>query len=255
MFKNRLALVTGASSGLGADFARQLAKAGADVILVARRRPSLEKLAAEIGPQARVYACDLSSAQEREQMMAAFPDLDILVNNAGLGVYGSFAEADWSQLDSMLEVDIRALTHLTHLVLPVMKKRGWGRILQVASTASFQPCPSYAAYAAAKSYVLNFSLALDHELKGSGVRCSTLCPGVTATEFFQVSGQHLTPFQRRSMMKSPEVAAIGLQALEKGQPYIVAGLLNTMLALSSRMSPLGWATAIAGYLMKAPKTK
>lgn len=255
MFKNRLALVTGASSGLGADFARQLAQAGAEVILVARRRQSLEKLAEEIGPQARAYPCDLSSASDREQLMAAFPNLDILVNNAGLGIYGSFSEVDWSQLDSMLEVDIRALTHLTHLALPVMKKRGWGRILQVASTASFQPCPSYAAYAAAKSYVLNFSLALDHELKGTGVRCSTLCPGVTATEFFQVSGQQLTPFQRRSMMKSPEVAAIGLRALENGQPYVVAGRMNRLLALSSRMSPLSWATAIAGYLMKAPAQK
>lgn len=250
MFQNRLALVTGASSGLGADFARQLARAGAEVVLIARRRDSLEKLAQEIGSRARVYVCDLSSPQQREELAAHFPQADILVNNAGLGVYGRFAESNWSQVDTMLEVDIAALTHLTHLFAAAMKGRGWGRILQVASTAAFQPCPGYAAYGAAKSYVLHFSLALDHELRGSGVRCITLCPGVTATEFFEVAGQKLTPFQRGSMMKSPQVVAAGLKALERGRPYVVAGRLNGWLAQLSRFTPLSWAAAITDRLMK-----
>lgn len=253
-FHDRLALVTGASSGLGADFARQLARRGCNLVLVARRQAALEKLAEEIrqetGRTVTVASCDLSSPQQRQELAQKFPEVDILVNNAGLGVYGAFTEAPWEQLSQMLEVDIQALTHLTHLWAPRMKARGWGRVLQVASTASFQPCPSYAAYAASKAYVLNFSLALNHELKGSGVACTTLCPGVTATEFFQVSGQKVNFFQRKSMMTSDQVVRIGLEALQSGKPYAIAGRLNTLMALSARFLPTTWVTAIAARLMR-----
>lgn len=252
---NHLALVTGASSGLGQDFARQLAAAGCDVVLVARREENLMRLAEDIqsktGRQAIVRRCDLGSPAERASLVADFPRVDILVNNAGLGVYGRFAESSWDRVSEMLEVDVAALTHLTHLFLPGMRERGWGRILQVASTAAFQPCPSYAAYAAAKSYVLNFSLALHHELKGSGVSCTTLCPGPTATEFFEVSGHKLGALQRNSVMSAEQVAAIGVKAMEKSQPYVVAGAMNTLMAWSVRLLPLTLAVAIADRVTRS----
>lgn len=252
--KNRWALVTGASSGLGADFARQLAARGVNLILVARRQEALEKLALELRPsgiQVQVVPCDLSSSQSRQNLLAQVEQVDILVNNAGLGVYGAFADADWDKLSQMLEVDVAALTHLTHLFLPQMRSRSWGRILQVASTASFQPCPSYAAYAATKAYVLNFSLALNYELRHSGISVTTLCPGVTATEFFEVSGQKVNFFQRQSMMTSAEVVRQGLEALEARRSYVIAGRLNTLLALSARFMPTSWVTAVAARLMKS----
>lgn len=252
---NRHALITGASAGLGQEFARQLAVAGCDVVLVARREESLRRLAEDIeaqsGRAATVRPCDLSSAEQRTALAAEFPKIDILVNNAGLGIFGRFSESSWEQISTMLEVDIGALTHLTHLFLPGMRERGWGRVLQVASTGSFQPCPNYAAYAAAKSYVLNFSLAVNHELKGSGVTCTTLCPGPTATEFFDVSGQTLTAFQRQTMMTPQRVVGIGLNAMQKSTPYVVAGGLNSILAFSTRLLPMSLATAIADRLMKA----
>ncbi len=255
-YNNRLALVTGASAGLGVDFARQLAEAGCDLVLVARRQENLERLADEIeqgtGRRPVVRPCDLSSAEERQKVAQDFPEVDILINNAGVGVFGRFADSEWDRVAQMVEVDIAALTHLTHLFLPGMKERKWGRILQVASTAAFQPCPSLASYAASKSYVLNFSLALDHELKGSGVVSSCLCPGATATEFVEVSGQQLSDFMRRSQMTSPEVVEIGLKGLEQGRPYVIAGRMNAFLAFSTRFMPVGLVTAISDFILRPP---
>lgn len=255
--KGRTALVTGASSGIGADLARELASRGCDLVLVARRVDALEALATELrqsGVKATVLPADLSGAQTREQLLkdvvAAGLKIDVLVNNAGFGVFGNFAATEWSRLDQMLQLDIVALTHLTRLFVPGMIERQFGRILQVASTGAFQPSPNYAAYSAAKSYVLSFGVALNCELKGTGVSCTTLCPGVTATEFFDVAGQKFTWYQRMTVMKPPEVARRGMRALLARRPEVVAGSVNALMAWSTRLMPRPLTAVVANELMK-----
>jgi len=153
-FTGKTALVTGASSGIGADLARELARRGANVILVARRAERLEALAKELaalGVTALAAPCDIADPAARVALAAAHSQVDILVNNAGLGVFGMFVDAAWDKLDNMLEVNVVALTHLTHLFAGPMAARGYGQVLMVASTAAFQPVPLYAAYAATKA--------------------------------------------------------------------------------------------------------
>jgi short-subunit dehydrogenase len=256
--KGRTALVTGASSGMGVDYARELARRGADLILVARRAAVLERLAqalhAEHGIEARVRPADLADAAARDhlyrQIEAEGRPVDLLVNNAGFGLWGPFVDADWGRLDPMLQLDVVALTHLTRLFTPGMIARRWGRILLVASVAAFQPSPPYAAYAAAKSYVLSFGLALQHELRATGVSCTVVCPGVTATEFFEVAGQRPARYHRLMGMPSARAAALGLQALLAQRPLTVLGRRNAVLAWSTRLLPRTWAATLAYRLMK-----
>jgi short-subunit dehydrogenase len=256
--RGRTALVTGASSGMGVDYARELARRGADLILVARRAAALERLAqalhAEYGIEARAWPADLADAVARDrlyrQLEAEGRPVDLLLNNAGFGLCGPFVDADWGRLDPMLQLDVVALTHLTRLFAPGMVARRWGRILLVASVAAFQPSPPYAAYAAAKSYVLSFGLALGHELRGTGVSCTVACPGVTATEFFEVAGQSPTHYHRLMGMPSTRAAALGLQALLARRPLAVIGRRNAVLAWSTRLLPRTWAAALTARLMK-----
>lgn len=254
----RTALVTGASSGLGIDFARELAQRGADLVLVARRQAQLEAVAAELGRDTgrsvRVMPTDLGDSGARtalaETLHTAGVHVDLLINNAGFGLYGDFTDTPWERTDAMLQVDVVALTHLTRLFLPAMIQRRWGRVLLVGSTASFQPSPTYAVYAAAKAYVLSFGVALRHELRGTGVSCTTVCPGVTRTEFLKVSGQQQNWFHRLTMMESATVAAIGIRALLAGRASRVTGWLNAMTAFSARLTPLTWAAAAAAQAMR-----
>ncbi len=256
--KGQWALVTGASSGLGVDFARELARRGADIVLVARRIEPLQRLSEELralGVQVRVMPTDLGDVDAREQLQreldAAAIAIDILVNNAGFGLYGDFLRTDWARTEQMLQLDVVALTHLTRLFLPGMVQRRQGYVLQVASIGAFQPSPTYAAYAAAKSYVLNFGVALNDELRGSGVSCTVVSPGVTATEFLKVAGQKRNWFHNATMMTSADVAAIGVRAMLKRRASVVTGWLNTLMALSTRLTPLTWMAAISRWAMKA----
>ena len=252
------ALVTGASSGLGADFARILAAEGATLVLVARRAEALTQLAEEIrskhGTGVEVLPADLADPAARAalpaRLAAAGLAVDILVNNAGFGVFGNFAGSDWSRVAQMLEVDVVALTHLTHLFLPGMRARRRGRVLLVASTAAFQPTPNYAVYAASKAYVLSFGVALNQELRGSGVNVTTLSPGVTRTEFHLVSGQRNNRFVERTAMSSEAVARIGIRALLAGRTGVVAGVGNAALAASTRLAPRSLAAALAARIMR-----
>ena len=150
----------------------------------------------------------------------------------------------------MLEVNVVALTHLTHLVLPGMRRVGWGRIMQVASIAGFQPTPSYAVYGATKAQIVSFGVALNHELRGSGVTCTTLCPGTTQTEFFSVAGQKMNQMQRASVMSSERVAVIGVDAMLARSPIVVAGRANGLSALGGRLLPPAIAARIAARLMR-----
>ena len=254
----RRALVTGASSGLGVDFARQLAAMGCALVLVARRAPELEALATDLraahGIAVRVIPLDLLSedADDRleAQLAAEGLAIDILVNNAGFGVYGPHLELPWAREQAMMRLDMERLVSLTKRFAVGMVARGWGRILNVASIGAYQPTPTYAVYAAAKAFVLNYSEAFAAELAGTGVTVTTLSPGVTATEFLQVSGQKPTLYQRLVMMDSPTVTRLGLKAMLAGRRSLVPGLLNTLTAWGTRLMPRRVQTWVAYQVMK-----
>ena len=241
----RCALVTGASSGLGADFARELAGRGCRLVLAARREDRLRALAEELraahGVEVRIEAVDLADGAAREalheRLRAAGVEVDVLVNNAGFGVFGEFLSIPWERERQMLELDVVALVHLTKLFAASMASRGRGWILEVASIGAYQPTPTYATYSAAKAFVLSFGEALAFELRGTGVAVTVVSPGVTATEFLQVSGQKTTLYQRLAMMKSPDVARAGIRALERGRPSTVPGLVNKVPAFLMRLTP------------------
>ncbi|HTX73023.1 MAG TPA: SDR family oxidoreductase [Rectinemataceae bacterium] len=251
------ALVTGASSGIGAQVARRLASLGARLALVARRRDALDALAAELrsefGSEVLVVPCDLSERGEPERLHADLSArgvaVSLLVNNAGYGIYGPFDGLDRGNEDAMLDLDVRAMLRLTTLFAADMRRRGSGRILLTASTAAYQPSPLYASYAAAKAFVLSYGLAVRQELLGSGVTLSVLCPGVTDTAFHSVAGHEDNAFKRATMMSSERVAALAVTGLLRGRAQIVPGLLNKVLAFSTRLLPRTAQAAVAGTLM------
>jgi short-subunit dehydrogenase len=255
--QGRHALVTGASSGLGADFARELAVRGADLTLVARREQRLKQLQAELGGRHRsrieVIALDLTVPGAPDELLAATGGagrpVDVLVNNAGYGLYGEFSTLDWKRERNMLELDVIVPLHLTKLFLPGMLERGFGFILNIASVGAYQPSPTYASYSAAKSFILNFTEALSYELRGTGVRATALSPGIVATEFLAVSGQQPTRYQRLTRMDSATVARIGVDGMLKGRPSLVAGRLNAASVWSNRLLPRRLSAAIANRLM------
>jgi len=258
ILRGKTALITGASSGMGADFARQFAALGCSLILVARRLERLQALQAEISNQYGVpvecVAMDLlaEAAPQRlyDQLKASGRPVDVLINNAGLGVYGEFWRVPWERSCLMLNLDILALTHLPRLFVADMVERNFGYVLLIASTGAFQPTPTYAAYAAAKSYVLSLGEALHYELRRTAVKCTVLCPGVTRTEFFDVTGQQMTLFQRSTAMESADVVRIGIRALLKGRSCVVAGRLNALFAWGTRLLPRQVLAAAAARLMR-----
>jgi len=253
--RGKRALVTGASSGLGAEFARQLAAAGCDLYLVARREDRLRQLADELraghGVAVETGALDLAEPGAAARLHAATERagavIDVLINNAGVGVFGPFLQQDPAALTRMLRLDVVALADLTRLYVPAMVARGQGFVLQVGSLAGYQPVPGYAAYAAAKSFVLQLGEALSYELRGSGVRSTVLCPGTTDTPFFEASGQRgrLSRTQQKLMMAPRDVARAGLVALVRGRPSVVPGLANRLSACLVRFLPRRLAAAAA----------
>jgi hypothetical protein len=255
--RDRWALVTGASSGIGADFARELAARGAHVVLVARREDRLRALAEELerahGVRTRVLASDLAKPDApralHDRLRGEGIAVDVLVNNAGFGVYGPFLDVPWERERQMLELDVLALVHLTKLFAADMRARGFGRVLQVASIGAFQPSPTYAAYSAAKAFVQSFGEALACELRGTGVTVTVVSPGVTDTEFFAVAGQQRSLFQRLTVMPSAKVARIGIRALERGRPLVVPGFANALTAWSMRLLPRRWQASLAKTAM------
>jgi len=241
-----LALVTGASGGIGAALARELARHGHDIVLTARGTEPMEALAVELraaGAAATVIAADLAqpgaAAALADELATSGLAIDVLVNNAGLGAAGRFARADPGRIGDMLQVNIVALTELTRVLLPGMIARGQGRIMLVASVAGFQPGPGWAVYFASKAYVLSLGEALAVELRGTGVSVTTLCPGATATRFFTVAGADNSLMGRRlrRMMPAEEVARRGYRGLVAGRRVVVTGTLNRLVALASRYVP------------------
>jgi short-subunit dehydrogenase len=247
----KIALITGASAGLGADFARQLAKRGYALVLAARRKDRLDELVKELG-NARAVAIDLSKKDAAARLMAdikaAGEEVEILVNNAGFGLIGRFAELDARRLRQMIDLNVGTLTDLCRAVAPQMIARKSGGILNVASTAAFQPGPKMAVYFATKAFVLSLSEALHEELKPHGIKVSCLCPGPTQTEFGEVAGFGGNGLFDRVAMESPQVVAAGLAGLDKNRAVVVPGLMNKIGAASTRFAPRSIVRKIAGAI-------
>lgn len=251
--QRQTALITGASSGIGLDFARLFAEGGYDVVLVARSEGKLRELAAELsgkyGVRAVPLAADLADAAApgrlAERLEAEGLTVDVLVNNAGYASYGPFAETDLRDEMNMIQVNIAALTALTKRMVPGMVARKQGRILNVASTAAFQPGPLMAVYYATKAYVLSFSEALSNELQGTGVTVTCLCPGPTKTGFqARAKMEESKLVKGKDIMDSATVARAGYEALHRGTAVIVPGLMNKMMTQSVRLLPRGAVTRI-----------
>jgi short-subunit dehydrogenase len=246
-----IALVTGASAGLGMEFARQLSARGHRLVLAARRKDRLDELAGKLG-KARAVAIDLSEADSTERLMAdveaAGEEVEILVNNAGFGLIGRFAELDAARQRQMIDLNVGTLTSLCRAVAPGMIRRKSGGILNVASTAAFQPGPKMAVYFATKAFVLSLSEALHEELKPHGVHVTCLCPGPTRTEFGEVAGFGGNALYDRVVMQAPEVVKAGLEGLEKNHAVVVPGVVNKVVAASTRFVPRPMARKIAGSI-------
>ncbi|MDB4911918.1 MAG: family NAD(P)-dependent oxidoreductase [Gemmatimonadetes bacterium] len=254
-----LALVTGASSGIGADLARELARHGHDVVLTARRAPELEALAVELralGAVATVMPKDISVPGAARELAREIDlrglRIDVLINNAGFGDVGPFVREDPDRIDAMLQVNVAAPTALTRAILPGMIARRRGRVMLVSSTAAFQPGPNMATYCATKAYVLSLGEALARELRGTGVTLTTLCPGATHTGFAAESGAESLPlFSSRLVpkMSSANVARAGYDAMMRGKPVLVTGFVNKLVAFSGRVFPRAVVFPVAKMLL------
>lgn len=239
-----MALVTGASGGIGRALAERCARAGHGLILVARSEAKLralaDRLAQRHGVPAWVCVADLTAPGAIDQIAAEVEHvgrLDLLINNAGVGDYGLFAEVPAGKAAHTLQLDVLALTLLTHRLLPWLHASR-GKVLNVASTAAFQPTPYLAVYAAAKAYVRSFSLALAEELRPDGVGVTVLCPGPTQTGFFDHADMHRSALVKGRRLPAPEaVAELGFRAVQRGDLIAVHGLLNRLLAVGSRFAP------------------
>ena len=246
-----VALITGASAGLGVEFARQLSARGHRLVLVARRKERLDELAQELG-NARAVALDLSEHDAAAKLMAdleAYGEtVDLLVNNAGFGLIGRFAELDAKRERQMIDLNVGTLTDLCRAVSPGMIERKSGGILNVASTAAFQPGPKMAVYFATKAFVLSLSEALHEELKPHGIKVSCLCPGPTRTEFGDVAGFGGNGLFDRVAMDAATVVRAGLKGLAKNEAVVVPGIVNKIGAASTRFAPRPVVRRIAGAI-------
>jgi short-subunit dehydrogenase len=255
--KGRNALVTGASSGIGASVARELAKAGAGLVLTARRKDRLEALAKELrdahGTEVTILPLDLGTPGGASALFDATEgkgkQVDILINNAGFGTQGRFQSIPWEKSAEQIQLNIVSLTELTHRFLAPMIARRSGHILNVASIGAYMPVPWYATYAAGKAYVRNFTEALAADLRGTGVHVCCLCPGGTRTEFLDVAGQKAIWYVDVSLMSADRCARIGLAALFRGRRLIVAGWANSLVCWSLRFVPRRIVTWAAGLVM------
>jgi hypothetical protein len=262
---NKTALVTGASSGIGEILARKLAEAGHDLVLVARNVDKLTALSGQLSARhhvaAHVVAADLAepAAAQRvfEQVGARNLSVDILVNNAGFGSAGPFLELDLAAELQMIQVNIASLLALSRLFGVGMRERGAGRILNVASTAGFQPGPYMATYYATKAFVISFSLALGHELRGTGVSVTCHCPGATDTPFAERAGIRQNKlFQRPGVARPEAVAEHAYRAMMAGKKLAVHGTLNRMTAASVALFPRAVvASVVASLNRRAPSSE
>ena len=250
------ALITGASSGIGEAFARKLASRGRNVLLVARSEERLISLCNELGRtnsiRAQHFAIDLSQPGAPLQLFEETEKrglvIDLLVNNAGFGSFGDFAKLNYEREQNMIDLNIKALVDLTYRFLRPMRQRKQGAIINVASTAGFQPVPFMATYAATKAFVLNFSEALWEENRPHGVHVMALCPGVTETNFFEAARSERPP--ARVAQSPEEVVETALRALRRGSSHVVSGWTNFLMIEAERFVPRSLIVRAAGNLMR-----
>ncbi len=259
MTTNQTALITGASGGIGLEFARIFARDGYNVVLVARSADKLtalaESLATEFGVSALAHHADLTDPAAPDTLFAAMQEkgivVDVLVNNAGFATFGFFTETDLQRELNEIQLNITALTHLSKLFGREMAARRRGGILNVASTAAFEPGPLMAVYYASKAYVLSFSEALANELADFGVTVSVLCPGATVTDFFDRADMGKSGLVKNMrMMSAKDVAEIGYRGFGRGKTVIIPGLMNRVMAFSTKLAPRSLAAKIARNLQK-----
>jgi short-subunit dehydrogenase len=258
MYKKTV-VITGASSGIGMEFAHLFVARGYDLILIARRIERLHQFAEEIGRshgmEVNVIQMDLAQPDAGERLWQAIyaiaPDIDVLVNNAGVGDAGDFADESPEVIERMIHLNISTLTSLTRRVLPGMLARKKGKILNVASLAGFQPGgPGMSVYYATKSYVLSFSLGIRRELQGTGVSVTALCPGATRTEFEETArAQKTRLFHWSKPMDAHTVALAGYEGMRRGKAVVVPGILNKLLAIGPRLGPAVIALEINRFLL------
>ena len=242
---NQTALITGASSGIGRDLAHQFAADGHDLVVIARRAVALDELVREVtrvhGVKARAISADLAQpAGPRriyDELLRDGTAIDVVVNNAGFGMRGTVAELPLERQLEMVQVNITALTELTRLFLPAMLERNRGGVLNVGSTAGFQPGPLMAVYYATKAYVVSFTEALAEEVAGSALRVSCLAPGPTATGFAEEANMTKTRLFRLGTMSAADVARIGYEEWKRGKVLVVPGVTNRLGVAVVRVSP------------------
>lgn len=257
-----LALLTGASSGIGKELAEIMAKNGHSLILVARRTEALKSIQSELskkyGTTIHVIGKDLSMPDSPKELYEELHQKNlkpvILVNNAGFGLFGEFAETDWSKERMMIDLNVTSLVHLTKLFLQDLKPSQPGKIMNVASTAAFQPGPLMAVYYATKSFVLSFSEAISEELHHTGITVTALCPGPTESEFQKVADMEGSKlFNTRNVPDSAAVAAFGYNAMMKGKRVAIHGKMNALMATATRFTPRWLVTRIVKYLQDKKK--
>lgn len=249
-------LVTGASGGIGYDLSLLFAQSGYNLVLVARNGSQLLSIAQQLETQynvhVRVMAQDLGVADAPRQIYQKLQNegitIDILVNNAGFGLYGFFHELGDEEQQEMIDLNISAVTKLTRLVLPDMVSRRKGKILNIASTAAFQPGPLMAVYYATKAFVLSLSEALANELQGTGVTVTTLCPGPTNTGFESRANLGQSKLFNMGVMDSPTVARIGFDGMMRGKTLVIPGAKNKVLAFSTRFMPRKLITSVVRHI-------
>jgi short-subunit dehydrogenase len=256
-----VAVITGASTGIGREFAHICAADGYDVVLVARSEAALRSVALEVerstGRKSRVVALDLTDPEAPARLLLTLADLladvEILINNAGFGLLGEFAELDALEQVRMVQLNVTALTHLTRLFAPALIARRKGFVLNVASTAAFQPGPSMAVYFATKAYVVSLSSALHEELRAKGVVVTAFCPGATRTAFQARAGIEESKLFAANAMDARPVAEIGYRALKAGRALVVAGRKNALLAFLTRFAPRQLEARMARKVMENQK--
>lgn len=260
MMEKKWALITGATSGIGLELAHCHARAKGNLILVARRGDILETLkqsmSVQYGVEVHTIVQDLAEANAAQRVWEKTSSLglpvDLLINNAGFGDYGLFHTVSAERVEQMIQLNIMALTQLCRLYLPKMIEKGSGGILNVASTAAFQPGPGMSVYFATKAYVLSFSEGLYEEVKKYGIRVSALCPGPTSTEFFNTAnmeGSRLTKLM--PMPTASKVAELGYESVTKGKAVAIYGVMNRIMIFSLRFVPRSWARQLTGKLIDA----
>jgi short-subunit dehydrogenase len=252
----KTALITGASAGLGVDFAHILAERRINLILVARSEERLNELSHKLSKAhnitCHVIRSDLALAGSAKKLMDEIHSrhlkVDILVNNAGYGLWGPFASSEFKEMAGMIQLNVNTLTELTRLALPHMTEQKAGYILNVASTAAFQPGPWMGVYYATKAYVLSFGEALAEELKNTGVSVTTLCPGPTKTEFFDRARMGDSRMKRMLFADSMACARTGIDAMFQRRAVVVDGMMNWMFTLTSRVLPRATMRRVAGLI-------